>query len=168
MGRFAFVVAIALCPGWAAGQSASFYCQFDDAQAAVVCIRVGSPDPVFQYNLHKLPDLNAEPFFVDQKNLTREQCRSRAEAFREQEVEAGFSTSVEGLRVAAENLRVASEDNVTLYKQIMIVYFGVRNRYQDGLKAYRETLKSCTRTTPYDVHPGRRVLLKVGGHNGRC
>jgi hypothetical protein len=159
MRPYVCAIMIALWPAWAFAQTTTFFCEFDDTQTMVVCIKAGSTAPVFQYNLPKL-SIPLLPTLASSSNtdapikLIRERCRWRVEDFRAQELEASFNNSLEGLRLRAESLREASEDNLTLYKQIILLYSGLLERYQTGLKAYRNAIKSC-RTTPYVVYPHR-------------
>jgi hypothetical protein len=155
MYRFGLAgLTIALCSNLALGESADCYCKVDDNEGVITCFRVVDSMSIFRYNIANMnimifSDLSS----TDGASLSRQRCLSRAEQFRQKELEDGFNDSLDGLRVKAEGLRKSSEDNLNLYKQLMLIYYGLRGRYRDGLQAYRDEVKKCNRNTPYDVRP---------------
>lgn len=155
---FLFAIVISLWTELAAAQSANFFCQFQDSENAVICIKAGDTNPVFRYGMPNLEigQLNtlSSAEKTTQEEIGRERCRHQAERFRTRELEDRFNASLEGLRVTAEDVRASSETNLLLYKQIMFVYDGLFGRYKAGLQAYQDALKTC-RVTPYDVRPDR-------------
>jgi hypothetical protein len=166
----AFILgAFVVWPSWAFGESMSVFCQFDDAQAVVACIRVGDAAPIFQFKLPNLDVaiLSSIASSIDRGSWSRlagEQCRLRVENFRETDIEASFRTSLESLRIKAESLRETSPANLALYTQIMLLYHGLFDRYWGGIQTYKSTINSCARRTPFEVHPDRlSIILKRGG-----
>jgi hypothetical protein len=155
MRRWLFVLAIALSPNWASCQGAVFLCRFDEGEAVVLCLKEGVADPVFRYKL-QIPNTALFANLASSSNenepvrKARERCRSQTEELFDQELEDKFNNSWEGLRIATEKLR---KDNFDLYKQVVIVYRGLREYYESGRQAYRDAQKACTRITPYPVHP---------------
>lgn len=160
MRRFVLVAAaVSLCPGLASGQGSDFFCKLNDANATVVCVEMGNPAPVFTYaiptlDVASLSALASESEANERTRQAGETCRLRTEKFREEKLETNFNGALEALRKRAENVRRESQRNLNLYKQIISVYHGLRDRYGSALQAYRDANKSC-RTTPYPTRPVR-------------
>jgi hypothetical protein len=84
----------------------------------------------------------------------REKCRRQTEKFREEDLENRFNPSLEDFRLAAEGVRRQSEANVPLYRQLLIVYDALSERYQRALEAYKQANRAC-RITPFPTRPDR-------------
>ena len=153
---------VAVWPSWACAQGGRFFCQFDEAQGTVACIKAGESAPSFQFTLENidlkfLAEIVASARADDHTGMTGERCRVRVEIFREHRIEDNFRISLEGLRTKAEDLRKA---NLNLYNQVIIVYRGLFNEYWDGIQAYKKAIESCVRITPFQVYP--RLSTKPG------
>jgi len=163
MRCIATAIAIALLPSYAPAKNSAYFCQFEDTEGVVRCVKAGDANPVFTHviaaiNIIVLSSLSSVP---TPTASTAERCRLRTEQFREEEIEGTFRPSIEGLRSRAEDIRDESQ-NIDLYNQIMNVYYALLGRYQNGLSAYREAIRTCSRVTPYETRPNR-----FGGRDGR-
>src|SRR5262249_53185056 len=142
--RLVLGVTVTLWPTWASGQGIAYFCQFDETQGAVICVKIeaGNSTRVFQYNMADLDVASlanlAQPSGTNgETSFTPEQCQ-KIEEFRIQEIEARFHGSLKGLRTTAEKLRRQSEENLFLYKQVILVYRGLFGRYDDGIQTYKQ------------------------------
>lgn len=152
---FAYFLLLGACPGVSGAQTTSVFCNFDDGQGLVLCIKGSESEPIFRYHVASADmGMLAGLSSVDGTKTNEERCRIRAEDFRVQQLEGKLNNSIEDLRITAESIRSASETNLSLYKQIMVVYDALVDRYKNGIQAYQSFIKAC-HVTPYDVRPDR-------------
>jgi hypothetical protein len=117
----------------------------------VLCVKGGDITPVFTY---AIPSPNATSVSTSSSSESQngEKCRLRTERFREEELENKLRASIEGLREKAEDIRTESENNLSLYKQLIFAYHGLRDLYRNSVQTYKDANRSCR---PYATRPSR-------------
>lgn len=144
----------------ALAQPAAVFCQFNEAESAVMCIDPNARRPIFEYKIFKF-DMDTWRGIVlastkeKWTNSRGESCRTKAETTRASILEANFRNSLELFRTEAEKFRQESTANLALYQQLILIYRGLIDQYSGSLKAYRATIDTCRRNTPFDVIPDR-------------